>query len=146
MKQDYEHSKLSFWMIVFAIFLCILVGNLNKYHSQTKQEVLNYMEILGVKHPKIVLKQALLESGNFGSEIYKENHNLFGMKEAKQRTTTALGTNRGHAYYINWKASVIDYLLFQRKYFKGGNYYEFLESYGYAESNGYIEKLKQIEI
>ena len=59
MKQDYEHSKITFWMIVFAIFLCILVGTFNKYHSQTKQELLDYMEMLGVKHKNIVLKQIL---------------------------------------------------------------------------------------
>lgn len=142
--KDYEHSKLSFWLIVFAIFLCLLVGALNKCHSQTKEELIDYMDMLGVKHSEIVLKQCLLETGNLTSDIFKENHNLFGMKEAKQRTTTALGTNRNHAYYVNWKASIIDYLLFQRKYYKGGDYYEFLESYGYATSKNYIKKLKEI--
>ena len=114
--------------------------------SQSKQEILDYMEMLGIKHSEIVLKQAILETGHFSSDIFKENNNLFGMKEAKQRTTTALGTNRNHAYYINWKASVVDYCLWQRRYYKSGDYYEFLESYGYAENKWYINKLKEIEL
>lgn len=129
---------------ILAIWILLLWGASMK--AQTKDSVLDYLEMLGVKHPKIVLKQALLESAHFGSEICKENNNLFGMKEARQRTTTAKGTKRNHAYYTNWKASVIDYLLWQRKYFKGGDYLEFLESYGYAESGSYIEKLKSIDI
>jgi len=128
-------------VIMAIIAVLLLIGNAIK--AQTKQELLDYMEMLGVKHKKIVLKQIMLETGNLTSDIYKENNNLFGMKEARQRQTTALGTNRGHAYYTNWKSSVIDYLLWQRKYFKGGDYYEFLESYGYAQSEDYINKLKQ---
>lgn len=142
--EEFEHSVLSFWLIVFAIFLCLLLGALNKCHSQTKDEILEYMDMLGVEHSEIVLKQCLLETGNLTSDIFKDNHNLFGMKEAHQRTTTALGTNRNHAYYTNWKSSVIDYCLWQRKYFKGGDYYEFLESYGYATSINYIKKLKEL--
>ena len=111
--------------------------------AQSKEEVLDYINFLGIEHPEIVLNQAILESGNFGSTIYKENHNLFGMKEAKVRTTTALGTNRNHAYYTNWKSSVVDYCLYQRRYYKGGDYYKFLESKGYATSKEYIQKLKQ---
>jgi len=129
-------------VIMAIIVVLLLIGNAIK--AQTKQELLDYMEMLGVKHKKIVLKQIMLETGNLTSDIYKENNNLFGMKEARQRQTTALGTNRGHAYYINWKSSIIDYLLWQRKYFKGGDYYEFLESYGYAQSEDYINKLKEL--
>ena len=129
-------------IIMSIIVVLLLIGNAIK--AQTKQELLDYMEMLGVKHKKIVLKQIMLETGNLTSDIYKENNNLFGMKEARQRQTTALGTNRGHAYYINWKSSIIDYLLWQRKYFKGGDYYEFLESYGYAQSEDYINKLKEL--
>lgn len=129
-------------VIMAIIVVLLLIGNAIK--AQTKEELLDYMEMLGVKHKKIVLKQVLLETGNLTSDIYKENNNLFGMKEAHQRQTTALGTNRGHAYYVNWKSSIIDYLLWQRKYFKGGDYYEFLEGYGYAQSENYIDKLKEI--
>ena len=129
-------------IIMAIIVVLLLIGNAIK--AQTRQELLDYMEMLGVKHKNIVLKQILLETGNLTSDIYKENNNLFGMKEAHQRITTSIGTNRGHAYYTNWKSSIIDYLLWQRRYFKGGDYYEFLESYGYAQSEDYIEKLKEI--
>ena len=127
---------------ILIILMCIFLFAAS-CKAQSKEEVLYYINFLGIKHPEIVLNQAILESGNFGSDIYKENHNLFGMKEAKVRTTTALGTNRNHAYYTNWKASVIDYCLYQRRYYKGGDYYQFLESKGYATSKQYIQKLKQ---
>jgi len=131
------------FLTVVILLLIFLGGIFVKGQAQSKEEVLDYINFLGIKHPEIVLNQAILESGNFGSDIYKENHNLFGMKEAKARTTTALGTNRNHAYYTNWKASVIDYCLYQRRYYKGGDYYQFLESKGYATSKKYIKKLKQ---
>jgi hypothetical protein len=71
------------------------------------------MKKLKIKYPETVLSQAILETGNFTSDIFKENHNLFGMKVAGSRPTSAIGTNRGHAQYKNWKESVIDYALFQ---------------------------------
>ncbi len=79
----------------------------------SEKALLQFMNELGVKYPETVLAQARLETGNFTSPIFKENHNLFGMKVAKKRPTTAIGVNRNHAQYKNWKDSVIDYALFQ---------------------------------
>lgn len=75
--------------------------------------LLAFMKKLKIKYPETVLSQARLETGNFTSEIFKENHNLFGMKVAEKRPTAAIGENRGHAQYRNWKDSVVDYALFQ---------------------------------
>jgi hypothetical protein len=89
------------------------------YNDQTNKDdfspeaLLAYMKKLKIKYPETVLSQARLETGNFQSEIFKENHNLFGMKVAASRPTSAVGTNRGHAQYRNWKESVIDYALLQ---------------------------------
>jgi hypothetical protein len=77
------------------------------------EALLAYMKKLKIKYPETVLSQAILETGNFTSEIFKENHNLFGMKVAGSRPTSAIGTNRNHAQYRNWKESVVDYALFQ---------------------------------
>jgi hypothetical protein len=79
----------------------------------SEEALLAYMKKLKIKYPETVLSQAKLESGNFQSDIFKENHNLFGMKVAGSRPTSAIGTNRGHAQYRNWRESVIDYALFQ---------------------------------
>lgn len=89
------------------------------YHDTTDTEefsaeaLLAYMKKLKIKYPETVLSQAILETGNFTSDIFKENHNLFGMKVAGSRPTSAIGTHRNHAQYRNWKESVVDYALFQ---------------------------------
>jgi hypothetical protein len=67
----------------------------------------------GIVHPDVALAQAKLESGYFKSKIFIENNNLFGMKLARQRNTTAVGQNRNHAKYNNWQDSVKDYKLWQ---------------------------------
>jgi len=73
---------------------------------------------LNVRYPHIVLAQSMIESGHFESNIFRANHNLFGMKQARQRATTALGTNLNHAFYHNWRESVMDYALFQSAYLR----------------------------
>jgi len=79
----------------------------------SEEALLAYMKKLKIKYPETVLSQSRLETGNFQSDIFKENHNLFGMKLAETRPTSAIGENRGHAQYRNWKESVIDYALLQ---------------------------------
>lgn len=58
---------------------------------------------------KFIVAQSAFETGNYSSPIFHENNNLFGMKEPKQRKTTAIGTNRSHAVYTSISDSVIDY-------------------------------------
>jgi uncharacterized FlgJ-related protein len=95
------------------------VKNLTSTHENidveefSEEALLSFMKELKIKYPETVLAQARLESGNFTSDIFKENHNLFGMKVAEKRPTSAIGINRGHAQYNNWKESVVDYALFQ---------------------------------
>lgn len=79
----------------------------------SESALLSFMKELKIKYPETVLAQARLETGNFSSDIFKENHNLFGMKLAGKRPTSAIGINRGHAKYRNWKDSVVDYALLQ---------------------------------
>lgn len=84
------------------------------YNSDFSEAALiSFMKKLKIKYPETVLAQAKLETGNFTSAIFKENHNLFGMKVAETRPTSAIGINRGHAQYKDWKDSVIDYALLQ---------------------------------
>lgn len=91
-----------------------VVMNSETIESDFSEEALiSFMKKLKIKYPETVLAQAKLETGNFTSAIFKENHNLFGMKVAEKRPTSAIGINRGHAQYRNWKDSVIDYALLQ---------------------------------
>ena len=89
----------------------------------------------------------MVETGYWKSDIFIENNNLFGMKEARIRVNTALGTNRNHAYYSDWVSSVLDYAFYQSTYLKNlkteEQYYDYL-SRSYAESNHYIESVKSM--
>ncbi|MBC7915529.1 MAG: glucosaminidase domain-containing protein, partial [Pyrinomonadaceae bacterium] len=87
--------------------------SVNASESFSEPALLAFMKKLKIKYPETVLSQARLETGNFTSDIFKENHNLFGMKVAEKRPTSAIGVHRGHAQYRDWKDSVVDYALFQ---------------------------------
>ena len=102
---------------------------------------------LNVRFPHIVLAQSILETGHFGSNVFRANNNLFGMKEARQRCKTAKGTNLGHAYYNNWKESVMDYALFQSAYLRDlkteKKYLRYLDK-NYAMGSNYDVKVVDI--
>jgi len=103
------------------------------------------MKELNIKYPHIVYAQSLIETGHFDSKIFKENNNLFGMKQARTRVTTAQGTQYNHAYYDNWRESVYDYAFYQCRYLSGlNNEEEYLAYLGrsYAEDPNYVSKIR----
>lgn len=113
----------------------------------SKDKLVEEIKRLNVKYPHIVMAQSIIETGNFSSRIFKENHNLFGMKKATIRINTALGTQYGHAYYDNWRESVYDYAFYQCRYLSDirseKDYYNYLSS-TYAEAgDGYVTTIKQ---
>lgn len=102
---------------------------------------------LNVKFPYIVMAQSIIETGHWKSNIFIENHNLFGMKEARQRITTASGTESNHAFYDHWRSSVYDYAFYQSSYLKNikteAAYFEYLGA-SYAEASDYTQIVKEI--
>lgn len=95
---------------------------------------------------KCLYAQAKHETGNFTSEVFKDNNNLFGMRQAFIRPRDVEGTRHNHAYYKNHRQSVIDYFL-RQKYYKLGNLTdeEFMQATiqsNYAEDTSYITKWK----
>jgi flagellum-specific peptidoglycan hydrolase FlgJ len=72
---------------------------------------------------------------------------MFGMKQSTRRSSTNKGEQYGHAYYDNWRESVLDYALWQCKYLSGINtraeYLEYLKS-NYAQDPNYYSKLIKI--
>lgn len=115
--------------------------------SFTEDKLIEMMADLNVKFPWIPLAQSMVETGHFNSDIFLENHNLFGMKQARRRVTTAEGTNRGHAYYSTWRESVYDYAFYQSRYLgkieTEEQYYQYIDA-SYAEDTSYVNKLKQV--
>ena len=80
--------------------------------------MLMFLKEMKADHIAIIMTQAKMECG-FTSNIFRENHNLFGMQLPKRRQTTAIGENRGCAVYENWKMCVIDYIFWQNVNGKG---------------------------
>lgn len=109
------------------------------------------VEYVNLKYPnssKVSLKQFILETGWFKSKIFKENNNICGMRLPKVRKTTAIGSKYNHAVYNSVWDSIDDYYYWYEyhKKYHNDDYYLFLKSVGYAESNSYIKLLKQIKV
>jgi uncharacterized FlgJ-related protein len=105
------------------------------------------MNEVGIVYPDIVMAQAKIETAHFTSKIFRENHNLFGMKLPKQRSTTAIGEQHNHAEYTSWRQSVIDYKLWQdmvlTKVKSRRAYLKYLSKY-YATDKQYVTLIKKM--
>lgn len=122
----------------------IIIQERNKF---SEEKLIEKLKELNIKFPHIVFAQSKLETGNFTSKIFREGNNLFGMREAKQRITTAKGTENNHAFYNTWYESVLDYSFYQCKYLSNITteelYFDYL-SQSYAENINYVSILKNI--
>lgn len=120
---------------------------MGKYNEFSEDKLVAEIDKRNFKFPHIILAQAMLETGNFTSSIFKQNHNLFGMKEATKRPTLAIETQNNHAFYDNWRESLEDYGYYYCTYLgrmdTEDEYYEYISQY-YSESPQYVQKLKDI--
>lgn len=107
------------------------------FFSKSPQEgLMEALKYYGVKHPQIVYAQAILETGNFTSNLCVKNNNLFGLYDSK---------NKKYYSYNYWWESIEAYKkLIQRKYNNSKYYYMFLEDIKYAGDKDYINKVKKI--
>lgn len=94
-------------------------------------------------YPDILLKQAKIESGNYSSNIYKSNNNLYGMRKPYKRSTTQSGINKSYGVYQNWCLSVLDRLLWDYYHFdEKPTKEEYLNKLQFfAEDSNYISKI-----
>lgn len=89
----------------------------------------------GIKYPKIVLAQAILETGWFKSSVCRNKHNLFGLTNPRT----------GEYYeFAHWKESVRAYYTKVQYRYWGGNYLLWLKNIGYAEDPGYIRAVIRV--
>lgn len=96
-----------------------------------------YKEIIrnGIRHPKIVLAQAILETGWFRSKACRNRNNLFGLTNPR----TGQYYEFGH-----WTESVRAYYTKVHYRYKKGNYLLWLRDIGYAEDPNYVRSVIKI--
>jgi len=134
----------------FIYFISILVSltTLKPSNEISYQGLYNEILEQGLEFPDIVFAQAVLESGHFKSKVFKENNNLFGMKQPSKRATVSKGKSNGYAVYDFWQESVEDYYLYQEYSFRKRNFTrsEYLSRLDrtYASTSGYSKKLLSI--
>lgn len=135
--------KLSRLIIVLA-----LATTTTSFSSDTRAKMIEEVKLeikkQGILHPEIVLRQAIWESRWFEctncSWRYK---NMFGFRHKSWITPT---NPKGYKEWNSWKESVDYYRRWQAKFYKGGNYYDFLVDRGYSESDKYIDNLKSLRL
>lgn len=99
-----------------------------------------------IQHPEIVYTQAMIESGNFTSKLFRVGHNAMGMHLPTKRKTTAIGICYKHARYRNWLDQVHDIKLWQEHFVKcrkltTEQYLTKLKTY--AEDPHYLAKVRK---
>lgn len=158
----FERVKPKNYLIILGVITILLVANWNsneplscsnistpKIYSRpfTEDALIDLLEDCNMKYPHIVLAQAKLESSNFKSKVFKQNNNMFGMRKARQRITSAMGEKNTYAYYRDWMDCVYDYAMYQSSVMcKVSNESEYFVRLGerYAEDSLYVDKLKRI--
>lgn len=125
-----EDMKINILFVVLLI-LC-LIGKLS---SQTIESLRTQLNASEIQHKDIVLKQAILETGWLTSYSCKKRHNLFGFRYRGK-----------YLEFDTWQESVEYYSRWQKRHYKGGDYYKFLKDRGYATDPEYITKLKSIKL
>lgn len=95
------------------------------------------LEHYNIKHPRVVLAQAKLETGNYTSRHCIKGNNLFGLYNSKKKK---------YFQFNHWSESIEAYKdMIEYKHKEGEDYYKFLIRISYASDPNYISKVKQIE-
>lgn len=107
-----------------------------EHFKLSKDNLYNELIAQEIDYPKIVLAQAILETGHFTSYSCKERNNLFGLRRKDGSYMT----------FDHWTNSVHAYKKYIQKYKETPHdYYKFLDDLGYAEDSIYVVRVKQIE-
>lgn len=113
----------------------------------SEEWLLDKFKQYNIMYPEFTLKQAKLESGNFTSNVFKQNNNIFGFKQAQSRPTTAIGTQFNHAFYESIDHCILDMALWQTSYCKGLNYNQYRQLVGeiYSETGDYLNRVDNVK-
>ena len=129
--------------------LTSIYENLDEIYKFTWQNIDFWLDYYQVRFQRVAKAQIILETNSLKSKICLQNNNLFGMKMARYRPTTAQGIRYKHAYYDNFIESIRDYKLYQ-DHFDVENcpdeysYLKMLEKNRYAKALHYVSALRII--
>ena len=169
-RETLQYEKLNYKTYIYSIFIILFIGSGVGFTSSVKfnnaiekipiivkiwqdeekefspDKLKGLIREMNFKYPDIIYAQAVLESGNFQSQIFKHNRNLFGMKQSQSRTTTNLGTQLNHAIYKDYESSLIDRGLWDEAFTRNLTREQYLDLLGkvYAEDSNYELKLLKI--
>ncbi len=125
------------------------------YNGQNAhEEIIEAMKQIGIQFPEVAWAQAILETGWLQSQVYKKNHNLFGMKrnsrgfsknpkEKTPRNCEECFDPDLHACYDSPYESMLDYKAWQDMILK--NYKTVNGRYPKTEKE-YLEMLNRLPI
>lgn len=114
-------------LFVIILFPIVSIGQIST------KEVEKLLYKYDIKHPEIVLRIGILESGWFTSNKAVNHKNIFGFETGKK-------------VFSSYDEAVLAYKnRVESRLKKGENYYKFLRRIEYAEDKLYIKKLKSIE-
>lgn len=89
-----------------------------------------------IQHADVVVSQAILETGNFKSDLCLNQNNLFGLYNSRRDEFFS---------FDHWAKSVKAYRDKIQYRYHSGDYYEWLQDIGYAEDTCYVSKLKLVK-
>ncbi len=119
------------------LFLLCLSLFFSTAKAGMKDSVYAYILAADIKHPEIVLKQAILETGWFQSKHLMKRNNLFAFRSTKK-----------YMHFDTWQDCIEYYKRWQLDKYTNPeeNYYKFLVRIKYAGTPEYIKTLKQINL
>lgn len=119
--------------ILFVLLIYFTLTAQDGSSGSFGDKVFAYICLKGIKHPHIVMQQAIIETGGFRANNAMRKNNLFGFKK------------RGRVIrFKNWKESVDFYKDWQDRKYTDDNedYYKFLRRIRYATNRRYASHLK----
>lgn len=123
---------------IFLSTTLLLATTLIQARTINEKILFDLLRNKGINHANVVLRQALLESNHFRSNLCRKHHNLFGLKK---------GNHYAHFASINDCISYYKLKIQMRVPLRQNEtYYDYLRRIGYATDRNYIKKLKRIKL
>ena len=118
-----------------TIYLAKLDGREVDLSGSPKENLYDALKFYGVKYPDVVYAIAVVETGDFTSELCTKYYNLFGLYDS---------ANKKYYHFNSWHESIIAYRdIVESKYKGEEGYYHFLDKLPYAEADGCTDTLRK---